>query len=307
MHPKVSIHPLRAALLALRTDVAARLIQRSRRRRPGEVEEKVQETMVRAFGSLHTFDPDKGDLSKWVCGIADHVDSDEIALRQRHAALFCADLDDAEHTPALDISPEEAYRQREARAILADAAEEMPEPYLTMLAMVGCEGYSPAAAAGALGIQQETARSRLSKARRFLYEKLGALMDELRAALPPAFFAAIRDDTLAQPLPPLGKLYDTAIRGGLVCSAFIAALFVIPADPPGVADVGRHVVALAEMSSLRLPASAVPGLGPSTSPTPALLPPRRAPSRSDAPRHPPRVSKGVASKYGLDPDDLNPP
>ncbi len=149
-------------------------IARSIVRDDGEAEDVLQEGYARAFTNLASF---RGEarLGTWLARIV--INEALGRLRRRHAtvelnAMTEGDARDAEiirfphANPQID--PETAVAQRELRALLERAIDELPEAFRTVLVARLIEGMSVEETAELLGIVPETVKTRLHRARRLL-------------------------------------------------------------------------------------------------------------------------------------------
>jgi RNA polymerase sigma-70 factor (ECF subfamily) len=149
-------------------------IARSIVRDDGEAEDALQDAYARAFTNLASF---RGEarLGTWLARI---VMNEALGrLRRRRAtvelnAMTEGDARDAEiirfpnANPQID--PETAVAQRELRALLERAIDELPESFRTVLVARLIEGMSVEETADLLGIVPETVKTRLHRARRLL-------------------------------------------------------------------------------------------------------------------------------------------
>ena len=135
---------------------------------PGEVADLVASTFLVALERSDAYDPEKGDPSAWLLGIAANLLANqrrrrvrEELARARLDARALLSPDDVEALVAQMDASAEATRVRAAMEVLA-------EPYREILLLVGESSLSSTTAAKAIGISQSTFRVRLSRARRAL-------------------------------------------------------------------------------------------------------------------------------------------
>lgn len=167
-----------------------------------EAEDAVQETYVRAFAGLGSFEA-AASLSTWLSRIA--VNEALGRLRRRRPT---DDLDDIAETIAeQDVggmpgwlgasglgSPEAAVARREIRHVLEKAVDDLPPIFRIVFVMRAVEQMSAEETAACLGIANETVRTRFFRARRLLRERLG---EQFASALEGAFpFAGARCDRI---------------------------------------------------------------------------------------------------------------
>lgn len=149
-------------------------IARSAVRDDAEAEDIVQETYVRAFAALDSF---RGDSSifTWLTRIALNEAHGRLRRRRNHVALDEVEImqrRDADVIPfpggELSISPETEAARLQVRRLLEAAIDELPKDFRMVFIMREVEGLSMAETAAALGIREETVKTRLHRARRLL-------------------------------------------------------------------------------------------------------------------------------------------
>jgi RNA polymerase sigma-70 factor (ECF subfamily) len=159
---------LRAFVLRYERPVFALL---SRLLGPGaHVEDLAQETFLKAFRALPAFRPDgPARVSTWLLTIATRLALD--ARRRRRVPLV--PLDDA--LPAADPStPETERARRELGRRIARAAAELDDDQRAAFLLADVHGFAIAEVAEALAIPENTAKTRLYRARQHLRERLAA-------------------------------------------------------------------------------------------------------------------------------------
>ncbi len=137
--------------------------------RGAHVEDLAQETFLKAYGALPSFDPDgPARLSTWLLTIATRT-----AIDEKRRTRFPA-TDRSDETAHASRSPEgEALREELGRAI-ERAAALLPEDQRAALVLAEFHGFSMQEIGVALDVSEATAKTRLFRAR----EKMRA---ELRA------------------------------------------------------------------------------------------------------------------------------
>ncbi|WP_347555977.1 sigma-70 family RNA polymerase sigma factor [Robbsia sp. KACC 23696] len=143
-----------------------------------DAEELAQQTFVEAVQAYRTFRGDS-QLSTWLYGIAMNLVRNYLsrAPHRRHHMTDDSILDDM---PESDIAgrtvhdPEQRFAQTQLFAQMDVALAELPEHMRELLILVGVEALSYEEAAVMLTIPIGTVRSRLSRARKALSEKLAA-------------------------------------------------------------------------------------------------------------------------------------
>ncbi len=142
---------------------------------PGaEVEDLAQETFVRAYRAFPAFDPNgPAKVSTWLLTIATRLALDA----RKKKKLERGDSDDAEKAAA-HSTPELTLERRELGRALAEAAMELPDDQRAALVLAELHGLSIAEIARALDVPENTAKTRLFRAREKMRE---ALRDEWRS------------------------------------------------------------------------------------------------------------------------------
>lgn len=146
-----------------------------------EAEDAMQQAYVSAFAHLGEFGG-RSQFSTWLTRIAVNE-----ALARLRRAKRTASLDDVhleEEPMAATRSPEDATSDVEIRALLDDAVDALPLGFRTVFVMRAVEDMSAADTAEALGIPEETVRTRLHRARGLLRERLAK---KLESAVPSTY------------------------------------------------------------------------------------------------------------------------
>lgn len=136
-----------------------------------EVEDLAQETFVRAFRAFPTFDP-KGPakVSTWLLTIATRLALDTKKRRR----IATTPIAEGEEHPSPSATPERALEQRRLGDTLAAAAEQLPDDQRAALILAEMHGLSIAEIATALEVPENTAKTRLFRAREKMREALTA-------------------------------------------------------------------------------------------------------------------------------------
>jgi RNA polymerase sigma-70 factor (ECF subfamily) len=152
-------------------------IARSILRNDAEAEDVVQETYVRAFTGLHLF---RGDAAfgTWITRIA--MNEALGRLRRRRPTVdwetYGANRNEAEiinfPASAASIDPEKTMAQSEVRAVLEHAIDELPNAFRAVFVTRIVEGMSVEETADLFGLQPETVKTRLHRARVLLRAEL---------------------------------------------------------------------------------------------------------------------------------------
>jgi RNA polymerase sigma factor (sigma-70 family) len=132
---------------------------------PQEVADLTSETIVRAAGSFHAFDPGRGSARGWLFGIAAHVwarhcaqvasSRDAIVRLSGYRALEASEIDEL----AAKIDAQRAGRELLERCSMLSANER------AAIELVDLAELTPKEAAAALGVPRGVLRMRLSRAR----------------------------------------------------------------------------------------------------------------------------------------------
>lgn len=133
--------------------------------RDAAVEDLVQETFLRAYDRLSTFNPEYR-FKTWLLTIANNLGIDTLR-RRREVVEFNPDLH-APLTRSPDADADEAERARSVR----DAVMALPESYSVPLVLRYAEGLTYAEIAEVIGITIPALKSRLFRARNMLSERL---------------------------------------------------------------------------------------------------------------------------------------
>jgi RNA polymerase sigma-70 factor (ECF subfamily) len=136
-----------------------------------DAEDVVQETFLRAFRRIESFDG-RGAFSTWLCSIAANCSLDVLRLRQRAQQMGGSEQD----APARDASPERLALSREARERVAAALDQLSTLERTAFTMRHFEGVSIGDIAAALGRPSGAVRHCVFRAVQKLRRELQPLM-----------------------------------------------------------------------------------------------------------------------------------
>jgi RNA polymerase sigma-70 factor, ECF subfamily len=211
------------------TDAFAALMRRNNQRLyrlargilrdPDDAEEAVQEGYIRAFTHLDGF---KGEasLATWLARI---VTNEALgSLRRRRPTV---DIDAVADTLAADsaaaapdaaaVNPERAAARQEIRLAIESALDALPAPFRIVFVLRAIEQLSTRETAAALGIPEETVKTRFHRANRLLRDALSE------------HFASIWDDAF----PFAGARCDRIVTA--VLSRLVAAGHAMVEAAPG--------------------------------------------------------------------------
>jgi RNA polymerase sigma-70 factor (ECF subfamily) len=120
--------------------------------RPHEAEDAVQEAWIRAVERLHAFRGESA-LRTWLCGITVNCARE----RLRRTFLSEGEIPEVAAAPAAD-----------QRLSVEQLLYRLPAGYRAVLVLHDVEGYTHGEIAALLGIEEGTAKSQLSRARRVM-------------------------------------------------------------------------------------------------------------------------------------------
>ncbi len=132
-----------------------------------------QETFIQVMRSIHSFEG-RSTLWYWVRGIAIKLSLLRLRQQRRRAEVSFEALlptyDEAEHRvlPQQPLTTAEEAEAGDVGRHVRDAVARLPEPYRAILVLRDFEGHSTREAADILGIQANTAKVRLHRARNAL-------------------------------------------------------------------------------------------------------------------------------------------
>src|SRR5262249_12712968 len=134
-----------------------------------EAEDAMQQAYVSAFTHISEFGG-RSRFSTWLLRIAIHEAFGRIRKQRRVSLLEDEDLE--EEPMATTRDPEEAASDVELRAVLDEAVDALPLTFRTVFVMRAVEDLSVTDTAEALGIPEETVRTRHHRARAALRESI---------------------------------------------------------------------------------------------------------------------------------------
>jgi len=139
---------------------------------PSDAEDLAQQAFVEAARSYRSF-RGESQLSTWLYGIALNLVRNHLSRSPEQRYQFVGEqaLLDAESP---DGAPEHLAERRQAMSLLQESLNELPENMRQILLMVGVDDLSYEDAAAMLTVPIGTVRSRLSRARAALREKMQA-------------------------------------------------------------------------------------------------------------------------------------
>jgi RNA polymerase sigma-70 factor (ECF subfamily) len=134
----------------------------------GEAEDAAQETFLRAYSKLNSYDPNQ-KLSSWLLSIASHYCIDRLR-KQRYQLVSWEDLPPWRWLPDTGPQPEEAALKHEARETLQGLLDELPADYRAATVLRYWYDMSYDEIASTLDTSVSAIKSRLFRARQMLAE-----------------------------------------------------------------------------------------------------------------------------------------
>lgn len=142
--------------------------------RRADAEDVVQNTFIRVFNQLSTYQADKGNFGAWVHRIS--VNESLRVLRKRKPILFV----ETDTNGQEEIDPMPLVTDHLAAADLRKLILQLPEGYRAVFNLHAVEGYSHQEIAEQLDITAATSRSQLTRAKRTLKQWITAQQSNLR-------------------------------------------------------------------------------------------------------------------------------
>jgi len=133
-----------------------------------EAEDAAQETFLRAYTRLHTYDSGR-KFSSWLLAIASHYCIDR--LRRRRWGWLSLDEPSPRRWPASSNRPEEAVIQGEERDEVRQLLDQLPPHYRAAVILRYWYDFSYREMAEALETTESAVKSMLHRARRMLARK----------------------------------------------------------------------------------------------------------------------------------------
>lgn len=146
-------------------------------------EDLVQEVFIRVHRHLHRFDQDK-KFSTWIYTIASNLAKNELRNRSRSPLVLFQTIRknwEADHRPLQfedkHYKPEDLYRKRHLRELVAWAVEQLPEHHRMVFVLRELEGKSYEEIAEITACNLGTVKSRLNRARNRFAQIIGPRLD----------------------------------------------------------------------------------------------------------------------------------
>ncbi|MBY3034841.1 RNA polymerase sigma factor [Rhizobium laguerreae] len=161
-------------------------------RNDAEAEDVVQAAYVKAFTNLATFRGD-AQLSTWLTRITLNEALGRVRARKNTTEL--GEIDMQTMAPGGEVlqfpsflsatDPETELARSQARHLLENAVDELPDDFRAMFVLRDVEGMSTDEAASYLGIRPETAKTRLHRARKMMRRSIEKQLSGAFSALFP--------------------------------------------------------------------------------------------------------------------------
>jgi|OpeIllAssembly_1097287.scaffolds.fasta_scaffold144041_2 RNA polymerase sigma-70 factor (ECF subfamily) len=130
-----------------------------------------QETFIELLEGADGYDPARGSLAAYLCGIA-RFRAYRVNDRRVDSVADVDEVGEASETGSMPELPLDALERSRAVGRLYDAIRRLPAPYREVLILVELQEMAYADAAAIAGIELGTVRSRLSRAKARLAEML---------------------------------------------------------------------------------------------------------------------------------------
>jgi len=137
-----------------------------------EAEDAAQETFLRMYTRLHTYDPNR-KLSSWILSIASHYCIDRLR-RRKHGLVSLDDVVSWRWLPSREEAPEERALRGEQRDEVMQLLQGLPPHYRAVLILRYWNDMSYEEIADALEATQGTVKSRLHRARKMLAQRVAS-------------------------------------------------------------------------------------------------------------------------------------
>jgi RNA polymerase sigma-70 factor (ECF subfamily) len=135
---------------------------------PAEAEDAAQETFIRAYTRIDSYDPDR-KFSSWLLAIASHHCIDRLR-RRRFGLVSWDDLPPWRWLPDSDPQPEEVALRNEAQRQVQELINKLPPDYKAAVILRYWHELSYEEIADALGSTLPAIKSRLFRARQMMAE-----------------------------------------------------------------------------------------------------------------------------------------
>ena len=142
-------------------------------RNKSEAEDVLQEAFIRIFKYILKFEGrNEGSLTAWIKTIVINTTLSHNRNNKKHH--YTEDVDDVQigENPIFDISSDTDTNEERKNKVM-NAMQQLPDGYRTVFNLYSVEGYSHKEIADILDVSENTSKSQLSKARKYLRTLLG--------------------------------------------------------------------------------------------------------------------------------------
>jgi RNA polymerase sigma-70 factor, ECF subfamily len=137
---------------------------------PTEAEDAAQETFIRVYARLGSYDPNR-KFSSWILSIASHYCVDR--LRRRHGtALSMDEIVGQNWIPDPHLKPEDQTVRHEERELIGRLLNELPAPYRLVIVLRYWQDLGYEEIAEIINDTVSAVKSRLHRAREMMAEKM---------------------------------------------------------------------------------------------------------------------------------------
>lgn len=147
-------------------------------RKHEDAEDISQEVFIKAYRALYSFRHDC-EFSTWLYRICKNTVYDHVRKNSRTKAIPLSDMSSDDYEREYEVpdtdgkyDPEKTYLSKETSAIVNDAIASLSEQHRDVIVMRDIEGLSYSEIAEILSLEEGTVKSRLSRARAALKQKL---------------------------------------------------------------------------------------------------------------------------------------
>ena len=146
-----------------------------------EAEDAAQETFIRVYKRLDTYDPNR-KFSSWLLSIASHYCIDRLR-RRRMTLLSLEDVAFSGHLASEEDRPEESLARDDKESQVHRLLDELPEDYRAAVVLRYWYDYSYKEIAQALETTESAIKSRLFRARQMMAQAARKIMPETSPGL----------------------------------------------------------------------------------------------------------------------------
>jgi RNA polymerase sigma-70 factor (ECF subfamily) len=147
-----------------------------------EADDAAQETFLRLYTRLRTYDPDR-KFSSWLLSIASHYCIDRLRRRKHTQVSLDDDASSWRWLPSKEEPPEEVAIRGEQSEEIKQLLEQLPAHYRAVMVLRYWHDMSYEEIAATLGATIGTVKSRLHRARKVLVDRISAQRAQRSAEL----------------------------------------------------------------------------------------------------------------------------